>query len=289
MTWITIVNKEMMATNPFRFALFSPAGNTTALVLERVAAPVKDRLVAALFADLELKIEQVGFIVPGTEPAPHLPRMEMMGGEFCGNATRAAAAWFAMKQAAAKRNSTDLTITVSGSAAPMACQIIFNAQGVATEATCQIPLPERIIERDCVLGGEKIPVAQVDFPGISHLILQDVPASEEVLTELIDQLQLKAAAVGVMFTRQNYQAMTPLVYVAATATTVFEGGCGSGTAAVGAYLATKSKGSILQHIKQPGGSISVAASYRQGNIAELTIGGSVDYRGVSTITLPEAR
>ena len=63
-----------------------PAGNITVFVL----SPVEDRderaaAVSALMADPALKAEQVGFVLQPLNVADPW-RLEMMGGEFCGNA-----------------------------------------------------------------------------------------------------------------------------------------------------------------------------------------------------------
>ncbi|GFM36025.1 hypothetical protein [Desulfovibrio psychrotolerans] len=76
------------------FAKLSPGGNTT-ILLSIPAPPIAERARMAneLMHPLHLGAEQVGFADMGAE----LPRLEMMGGEFCGNAARSFAALLAME------------------------------------------------------------------------------------------------------------------------------------------------------------------------------------------------
>ncbi|MCL2271001.1 MAG: hypothetical protein FWC24_06635, partial [Treponema sp.] len=64
-----------------------PAGNITVFVLSRLGSAERARAAKALLADPDLKAEQVGFV---TAPAVKegIWRLEMAGGEFCGNASR---------------------------------------------------------------------------------------------------------------------------------------------------------------------------------------------------------
>ena len=64
-----------------------PAGNITALVLSDVPKEERPALAAKLMALPDWGVEQVGFVHRGP-PGIH-GVLEMMGGEFCGNATRA--------------------------------------------------------------------------------------------------------------------------------------------------------------------------------------------------------
>lgn len=76
------------------FAKLSPGGNTT-ILLTMPAPPIAERARMAneVMHPLHLGAEQVGFADMDGE----LPRLEMMGGEFCGNAARSFAALLAME------------------------------------------------------------------------------------------------------------------------------------------------------------------------------------------------
>ncbi len=70
-----------------RYVLLDPTGNLTCLVLDPVEAGERDR-VTALLMD---RCEQVGYLMPPTAAGARA-RLQMMGGEFFVNSSRAAAA-----------------------------------------------------------------------------------------------------------------------------------------------------------------------------------------------------
>ena len=75
-----------------RYIPADPAGNLTALTLTQVRPEERAAVAAQMMARCPEGFEQVGFI--GKEAAKAaLPRLDMMGGEFCGNAARAFACW----------------------------------------------------------------------------------------------------------------------------------------------------------------------------------------------------
>ena len=68
------------------FVKYSPCGNTTILIRDTPLVPAaRARCAAEIIAPGHLEGEQAGFI----DLAAHVPRLDMMGGEFCVNATRA--------------------------------------------------------------------------------------------------------------------------------------------------------------------------------------------------------
>ena len=69
-----------------RIIMADPAGNRTAIVRTPVPADQRAQIAAKLLQIKELRAEQVGF-----ETSPVMGgagRLDMMGGEFCGNAAR---------------------------------------------------------------------------------------------------------------------------------------------------------------------------------------------------------
>ena len=71
------------------FTKYSPCGNTTILVRESSLSPAdRARVAAEIIAPGHLEAEQAGYV----DTAAPVPRLDMMGGEFCVNATRAFAA-----------------------------------------------------------------------------------------------------------------------------------------------------------------------------------------------------
>ena len=82
----------------YAVAVLDPAGNVTALVLSDVPAAERVQVAARLLRLPELHIEQAAFLT-----APRCGgeiRLEMMGGEFCGNALRCAGFYHALRTGA---------------------------------------------------------------------------------------------------------------------------------------------------------------------------------------------
>ena len=116
------------------------------------------------------------------------------------------------------------------------------------------------------------------LPGINHII---VPA--QVLTrvraeELIRRWAevLHADALGILLLQEEELCFDPLVYVTQTDTAVWERGCGSGSAAIGAYLTKKRGAPQCVSIRKPGGAIAVTTRCAEdGALSSLTISGTV--------------
>ena len=73
---------------------FSPTGNITILVTTPVPRDRQGEIAARLLAPDCVGGEQVGFIEPPSDPRA-AARLQMMGGEFCGNATMSVGAMLA--------------------------------------------------------------------------------------------------------------------------------------------------------------------------------------------------
>ena len=76
----------------YTVAVLDPAGNVTAIVCSDVPAAERARVAAQILRLPELGIEQVAFLTAPRSGGEI--RLEMMGGEFCGNALRCA--WLAI-------------------------------------------------------------------------------------------------------------------------------------------------------------------------------------------------
>lgn len=252
-----------------------PAGNITLFVLDPVERPRRAAVAAALMrARPDMKIEQVGFACPpeaGTDGC-----MEMMGGEFCGNATRA----YAMFLARRSRDTREVRLRVSG------CDHVVTATVDLEQGTAQaeMPLPRAVqtISRDNWTG------TLVDLAGIAHLVVEGIAPSEsffhtaEPLFAAIKGLD----AYGVIFLDRAAHGMTPLVRVVDTGTLVWEGSCGSGTIACAvAESAGIADGRFEQDYRQPAGIVHACVERRGGAVVSAAIGGPVTLDEPTTITL----
>ena len=245
-----------MSRQRLRVVRADPAGNVTLLVLDPVPLLQRPRIAVELME--RFGGEQVGFLVP-----PRLggeARLEMMGGEFCGNALRCLGAYRA-REAGPGRHALE----ISGCGRVLATETGLPGGSVRSE----MPLPERTD----VWHGMKTAV----FPGIVHALHRGEPEDEGVVRSMTAALAEAYAlpAAGVMYLREADMAMTPAVYVRDTDTLFFESSCASGSAAAAAVLALERGESLCCGLRQPGGVITARAELRGGALARLTIEGPV--------------
>ena len=115
----------------YRYVLLDPTGNLTALVLDP-ADPEDER---QLTSELLKQSEQVAYLEPPKEPGA-VAAIRLMGGEFCGNAAMASAAWLIRDEGEQGRLKT-LLLEVSGTAVPVCCTVLKTADGF--EGTVEMP------------------------------------------------------------------------------------------------------------------------------------------------------
>lgn len=232
-----------------RYVLMDPTANRTILVETPVPVEVQPDAATALMA-LEPTAEQVGFLFES--PAADIA-LRMAGGEFCANATMSAAVFCAMRRA---MRAGSVTVSVSGAAEPVAVEIETEPDGL-WRGTVHMPRPLSV-KNVRFSDGQMCPV--VSFDGIAHVIAEGAP------TEYAEDLarrrcaELSADALGLMFWERDAGRVTPLVYVPRADTLFWENSCGSGTAAVGAYLAKQTGQSVCLSLRQPGGVLEIVAS-----------------------------
>ena len=269
-----------------QFVKFDPNGNITILVESRVPREAHAALAARLMA--EIGGEQAGYIEPSGAARA---RLQMMGGEFCGNASMALAAHLAEADGLAEGAEAEYALEVSGADGLVRCRV--RREGEAFRGRVQMPLPESVGEAAMPLGaaipaGAVLPL--VRLPGIAHLIVPEGMMSDREAELRAPELcrELGAEAMGLMVASGDFSRMRPLVYVASTNSLVWERGCGSGTAAMGAYLAARLGHDVSLEIAQPGGTIGVRASWNGRAVDEIEISGSVrvERQGEIEIELP---
>ena len=239
-----------------------PAGNITLFVLDPV--PVGDRAGVASRLMEGSDVEQVGFVCPPVMGGAG--RMEMAGGEFCGNATRA----FGMLMARRLGGVSQVLVEVSGCHRPVTVDVDL----AAGTARAQMPLP-RGVGRTEVDG---CPATMVDLVGIAHLVVENVPPSLEFFqkAEPLFRDIPDLDAYGVIFLDTERGTMTPLVKVPAADSLVWEGSCGSGSlAAAVAQSQDAPDGPFVRSYVQPAGVVEAAVVRRDGEEVAAWIGGPV--------------
>lgn len=96
-----------------RYSIWDPSGNITALAEMETLMPGGE--VAAQIMKKHPEVEQVGFVRDITPPEEGIrAELFMAGGEFCGNATMCAAAWYAERNRNADAPEQELYLNVSG-------------------------------------------------------------------------------------------------------------------------------------------------------------------------------
>lgn len=239
-----------------------PAGNITLFVLDPVPSGDRAGIAARIMALPGSDVEQVGYLCPPVMGGAG--RMEMAGGEFCGNATRA----FGMLTAQKMGGLSQVLVEVSGCEAPVAVDIDWSNR----TARAQMPLPRdlRPVEVDGHSG------TLVDLGGIAHLVVEDIPPSLEFFqrAEPLFGDFPDADAYGVIFLDTAKGTMTPLVKVPAADTLVWEGSCGSGSLAA-AVAQSRTDGPFVRAYVQPAGTVEASVVREGGEVVSAWIGGPV--------------
>ena len=228
-----------------RIIMADPAGNRTAIVRTPVPADQRAQIAAEILKIRGLRVEQVGF-----ETSPVMGgagRLDMMGGEFCGNAARSYGYLLWMeKQEEQRKEAGNILIEISGSPRPL-CVFCDPAQG---SSYAEMPMPSAI-----EYSPEGYPL--VVSEGITHMILEDMEPDQDLIRRLVDSCGQKWDAFGIMFLKG--EELIPVVYVAAAGSLVYESSCGSGSLAAAWYLERKTAqdGLSSYSFQEPGGTIRV--------------------------------
>ena len=260
-----------------QFTKVNPTQNMTILVESPVSRQDQPRIAAALMDYACVHAEQVGFIEAATDREAWA-RLQMMGGEFCGNATMSLAAFLVWRRGATSGDEVLVPLEVSGIEELLRCRVLPRDDHY--RATVAIPPPRAIEHTALALGEDRYDVSVVRFDGIVHVV---VPT--EQLREAPREFAPRAAeawepllgedACGIILFDRDSLRIDPLIHVRSTASTGWERGCGSGSAAVGACLADRAKGLVTADITQPGGTITVQADYAASRVTGITITGKV--------------
>jgi len=261
------------------FIKVNPTENMTVFILDPLPRTAHASVARSILSYGCLHAEQVGFIEPPTHDLAGL-RLQMMGGEFCGNATRALAAVAVNRgypSVEKHGESYSVDIEVSGAPTPLPCTVSIigtNRYSVSAE----MPLFEFIQPISVPFENQDYSGIFVRFPGISHIIFHttEVQLKEGFLEAVLKALPEPCTdALGLMLFNESKCFLTPVVYTPETNSTVWERGCGSGTAALAAALAFESRSSVWMPIHQPGGILDVAAEWSHNTVCRIVLSGPV--------------
>lgn len=274
----------------YSFWKVTPGGNPTILLkAEDFPQEKRARVANAVMNPQHLGAEQVGYVrFEGT------PRLDMMGGEFCLNATRSFAVLLAEKDLLSHdEDGMYGSVEVSGVPDEVSVRVGFHENALPFAEAClhfaSLPEPERISDG----------VTLIRVPGIAHILQTGAMPSREELPEFCER-QRKACrvadeeAVGhlwlnsthTMFEEQEAE-LSPVVWVRDTGSLCRESACGSGTLA--SALAFHARfGTLRCRILQPSGEVlSVRMEHRSsgwdvwvGGPVRMTARGETDLTGI---------
>lgn len=259
-----------------KFIKASPTENMTLLIETPVAREKQLAVAERLIAYGSVYAEQAGYIEEAENPAAE-KRLQMMAGEFCGNASLSLAACLAKKKNLPIGEKTEITLEVSGAEELVRCEIERETEHRFLGRVA-MPLPQTIETRAFTLDGERIELTAVVFAGITHILVPVSRWGENAAKKAERAARVWAKELppvfGLLLFDEKEKSLKPLVAVE-DVSLIWERGCGSGTSAVGAYLAAREKKDITVSLKQPGGVMHAMVSYQNGAVTKIEITGSV--------------
>ena len=257
----------MVMKKTFNYFRANPCGNITGFVVAPVYPGYRKAYTDCIMEQIDKDVEQVGFISPAYEGAPL--RMDMMGGEFCANATRAYGLY------SASFYDTDGLVDI---------EVYVSGHEGTTDVIADVKNQKAYVALDAPIGREKLTIDGKDctfikLPGISHLVVEE-EEDKEFVDKALDVLKKdhKDEAYGVLFFNKEKLEMIPYVYVEGSETLFREGSCGSGTIAVVNYLEddiAKLDEDYKISIKNPAGELEVFV-YEFEDGKKLCVGGKVE-------------
>ncbi|GHT01807.1 diaminopimelate epimerase [Synergistales bacterium] len=277
------------------FIKLNPTQNMTVLIKNENANIGRESypdIARRIMAYDSVYAEQVGFIEKPVGGA--FGRIHMAGGEFCGNATMSLAAFKVWENKQIENKSVVVPLESSGSENIVKCEVKLTENPNAFFCALQAPCPQKIEEIELPVNDSMKKFQAVFLPGITHIIVpvktvEQMRGGSHGFAERSAkewERYIKEDAFGIILYDNEASYITPLVRVKPTidalgnssgGSLVWERGCGSGSAALGAYLSSLSdEKSITVHVSQPGGVIDVRTVRDGGKLTSLTISGIVN-------------
>lgn len=264
----------------FNYFRANPCGNITGFVVAPVYPGYRKAYTDCIMEQIDKDVEQVGFISPAYEGAPL--RMDMMGGEFCANATRAYGLY------SAGFYDTDGLVDI---------EVYVSGHEGTTDVIADVKNQKAYVALDAPIGRENLTIDGKDctlikLPGISHLVVE-AEEDKDFVDNALEVLKKdhKDEAYGVLFFNKDKLEMIPYVYVEGSETLFREGSCGSGTVAVVNYLEddiAKLDEDYKISIKNPAGELEVFV-YEFEDGKKFCVGGKVELSEVEkkSIEIPQ--
>jgi diaminopimelate epimerase len=258
----------------FHYVKCSPSGNITTLVLTPIQRKYHAEI-ARQIMQVQHDVEQVGFIESPTCPGA-VARLQMMGGEFCGNATCSLGWMLSMKNAFRQG-----FIEVSGEEKPVFIKIVDD------KVEMEISTPYRMS-----FAGKSKDWTIIKLQGITHVIVTSPPLVNLSVEagKILDDLGLfNEEAAGVLFTAPYKEGFSikPVVWVRDTGSLVEESACASGSLGLAIWQSIGRKSEVVNlPVYQPGGDvICVSAHIIDESSARIIMSGRVKILEESELTV----
>lgn len=263
------------------FVKVNPADNMTVFILDPVARLHHSTVAERILQYGNLHAEQVGFVEsPTLDSQMAQARLQMMGGEFCGNATRALAAVLVERGYPGIRHEGGhftVCLEVSGTETPVCCQVVsLQAGQYWVEAV--MPLPQAMQPLSFVYEGARYTATLVRYSGIDHVVLfTELTRLQPAFIEAVKTVLPPGnpTALGLMLYHPARHFLTPVVHIPATHSEMYEHGCGSGSTALATVMALQLKQSMDFTIAQPGGCLEVGVTLSGQSVAKTVLKGAV--------------
>lgn len=258
-----------MKNNNYQITIIRPAGNDQLLIKgiidKEYRRAINDEMIRRF-----PNVEQVSFYE--FDKLNNLAKLELAGGEFCGNATRSLA-----------------YLLLNGKPGTVKLQVSGTQQlltaGVNTPNTAFAQMP--IFAENQFVKKITDSLFRVDLEGITHLV-----SYENVVGRTPEELKAYAKrilkeqnllstipAAGVMFftEKNNEILLQPIVWVRDIETILYETACASGTTAVGICQSLQEKNNYFKTvIRQPSGqTMTIEITKNAQQIKKATIDGPI--------------
>lgn len=266
------------------FIKVNPVENMTVFILDPIPRQFHINVANKIMEYGSIHAEQVGFIEkPCTEEgkSKNCIRLQMMGGEFCGNAARSLAAVLVDKEypCVKKKNEKFMVpLEVSGFNGVINCEVECLKNNNEYNSKISMPLVKETKDFYINHDGTVYKCTMVDFSGIIHLIVdcKGIADKEGFFYKVKSELEYTGFdALGVMFYDYEKSYMEPLVYVKGTDSLFWERSCASGTSALAVALTQKQERSLDILVKQPGGELQVTTEWYNECIKKIYLNGKV--------------
>jgi len=203
-----------------------------------------------------------------------------MGGEFCGNASRALAAVAVQRgflNIAEQDGKYYVPLEASGIDGVISCKVEQRSTN-GFEVALEMPLHKSLQSVELVYNNRTYNGTIVELSGISHAVFftDDKSLDEGFFDAVKSSIKdFDYDAFGIMFYDEKAEFMRPLVYVKDTDSLIWERSCGTGTVALGVVMSNLGKRSIDLNVNQPGGSMKIKTAWEGNSLKRIELKGMV--------------